>query len=158
VFFEPGPLERVSGPSWAGNRPKTPNRNYNFRSPILNEGKVMLCLFGALASAHEGDPAPEAPDCTRSGLARPRFGLDLASPGPDFIKGPIGASREDNIFYDSLGFWPVFGQTWPQNPSRTTGLVLQCRLHQKSAPQTNSKAISYGNGTDTANRALLKGR
>ncbi len=35
---------------------------------------------------------------------------------------------------------PIFGQTWPQNPPRTTGLVLQCRLHQKSAPQTNSKA------------------
>ena len=30
-----------------------------------------------------------------------------------------------------------FGQTWPPNPSRSTGLVLQCRLHHKSAPQTN---------------------
>ena len=38
---------------------------------------------------------------------------------------------------------PVFGQTWPRNPSRTAGLVLQCRLYQKSAPQTNSKAISW---------------
>ncbi len=36
------------------------------------------------------------------------------------------------------GFRPIFGQTWPQNTSRTTGLVLQCRLHQKSAPQANS--------------------
>ena len=44
---------------------------------------------------------------------------------------------------DLSGFRPIFGQTWPQNPSRTTGLVLQCRLHQKSAPQTNSKAISW---------------
>ncbi len=34
-------------------------------------------------------------------------------------------------------FLPIFGQTWPQNPSRSTGLVLQCRLHHKSAPQTN---------------------
>ena len=42
-----------------------------------------------------------------------------------------------------VGFRPIFGQTWPQNPSRTTGLVLQCRLHQKSARQTNSKAISW---------------
>ena len=41
------------------------------------------------------------------------------------------------------GCRPIFGQTWPQNPFRTTGLVLQCRLHQKSAPQTNSKAISW---------------
>jgi hypothetical protein len=30
--------------------------------------------------------------------------------------------------------------------SRTTGLVLQCRLHQQSAPQTNSKAISWLSG------------
>ncbi len=41
-----------------------------------------------------------------------------------------------------LDVWPIFGQTWPQNLSRTTGLVLQCRLHQKLAPQTNSKSIS----------------
>ena len=40
-------------------------------------------------------------------------------------------------------FLQIFGQTWLQNPSRTTGLVLQCRLHQKSAPQTNSKTISW---------------
>ena len=31
-----------------------------------------------------------------------------------------------------VGFRPIFGQTWPQNLSRSTGLVLQCRLHQKS--------------------------
>ncbi len=41
------------------------------------------------------------------------------------------------------GFRPIFGRTWPQNPSRTTGLVLQCRLHQISAPQSNSKAIPW---------------
>ncbi len=41
------------------------------------------------------------------------------------------------------GFRSMFGQTWPQNHSRTTGLVLQCRLHQTSAQQTNSKAISW---------------
>ena len=34
--------------------------------------------------------------------------------------------------YDFSGFRPIFGQTWPQNHSRTTGLVLQCRLQQKS--------------------------
>ncbi len=28
-----------------------------------------------------------------------------------------------------VGFRSMFGQTWPPNPSRTTGLVLQCRLH-----------------------------
>ena len=33
-------------------------------------------------------------------------------------------------------------QTWPQDPSRSPGLALQFNLHEKSAPQTNSKAIS----------------
>ena len=42
-----------------------------------------------------------------------------------------------------IGFRPIFRQTWPQDPSRSTGLVLQCRLHQKSARQTNSKAIPW---------------
>ena len=46
-------------------------------------------------------------------------------------------------YSDFPGFRQIFGQPWPQNPSRATGLVLQCRLHQKSAPQTNSKAISW---------------
>ena len=41
------------------------------------------------------------------------------------------------------GFRAIFGQTWAPNPSRSTGLVLQCRLHQKSARQSNSKAISW---------------
>ena len=41
------------------------------------------------------------------------------------------------------GFRSIFGQTWPQNPSRTTGLVLQCQLHQQSAPQTTSKPMSW---------------
>ncbi len=42
-----------------------------------------------------------------------------------------------------VGFRPIFGQAWPQNPSRSTGLVLQYRLHQKSTRQTNSNAISW---------------
>ncbi len=37
----------------------------------------------------------------------------------------------------------MFGQTWSQNSSRSTGLVMQCRLHQKSIRQTNSKDISW---------------
>ncbi len=40
-------------------------------------------------------------------------------------------------------FLQIVCQTWPQNLSRTTGLVLQCRLQQKSAPQTNSRAIPW---------------
>ena len=41
-----------------------------------------------------------------------------------------------------VGFPGIFGQTWPQDPSRSPGLALQFNLHEKSAPQTNSKAIS----------------
>ncbi len=41
-----------------------------------------------------------------------------------------------------VGFPVIFGQTWPQDPSRSPGLALQFNLHEKSAPQTNSKAIS----------------
>ncbi len=32
-----------------------------------------------------------------------------------------------------VGFRSIFGKTWLPNPSRTTGLVLQCRSHQKLA-------------------------
>ncbi len=46
-------------------------------------------------------------------------------------------------------FRPIFGQPLPLNPSRTTGLVLQCRLHQKSARQTNSKATTFLRGLCT---------
>jgi hypothetical protein len=41
-----------------------------------------------------------------------------------------------------IGCRPMFGQTLPQNHCKSTGLVLQCRLHQKSAQLTNYKAIS----------------
>jgi hypothetical protein len=45
--------------------------------------------------------------------------------------------------HQGVGFRQIFGHTWPLNLSRTTKLVLQCRLHEKSAPQTNSKAFSW---------------
>ena len=42
----------------------------------------------------------------------------------------------------NLNSWPIVGLIRPQNHSRSTGFVLQFRLHQKSAPQTNYKAVS----------------
>ena len=36
-------------------------------------------------------------------------------------------------------FRPIFCQTWLPNPSRSTGLVLQCRLHHKSAAHGTTK-------------------
>ena len=45
----------------------------------------------------------------------------------------------DLISYYTILYYTILYYT---SPSRTTGLVLQCRLHQKSAPQTNSNTIS----------------
>ncbi len=53
------------------------------------------------------------------------------------------------------GFRPSFGQTWSQSPCRTSGLVLQSRLHQKSAPQNNSKANSRFSIPTRQSAALL---
>ena len=41
-----------------------------------------------------------------------------------------------------LGFWPIYGRTWPRDPPRSTGPAPHINLHKKSAPETNSKAIS----------------
>ena len=57
-----------------------------------------------------------------------------------------------------VGFPWIFGQTWPQDPSRSPGLALQLNLHEKSAPQTNSKAISWRQqipGEGQGNTALI---
>ncbi len=57
-------------------------------------------------------------------------------------RAPLLLSGSLAIRYsDVSGFRPIFCHT-PQNPSRTTGLVLQSSLHQQPAPQTNSNAIS----------------
>ncbi len=53
------------------------------------------------------------------------------APVKDAMRGEISGSV----------FGRCAGQTWPPNPSNKTGLVLQCRLHQKTARQTNSKAF-----------------
>ena len=76
-----------------------------------------------------------------------RIGLSLLRRGPG---NPPGTWESIAYLNDSLailnsdfyGLRTIVCQTWPQNSSRTTGLVLQCRLHHKSAPQTNSNIIS----------------
>ncbi len=45
-------------------------------------------------------------------------------------------------YFEFSGFRLIFGQSLSHNPSITTGLALQFRLQQESAPQTTSKAIS----------------
>ena len=42
-----------------------------------------------------------------------------------------------------VGVLSGFGQILPQKPFGTMGLVLKCKLHQTSAPQTNSNATSW---------------
>ncbi len=44
------------------------------------------------------------------------------------LSGSLAIRNSDFV----AGFRSIFGQTWPQHPSRTTGLILQCRLHQQS--------------------------
>ncbi len=51
----------------------------------------------------------------------------LFSSGFKVLSGSVATGNSD-----FSGFRPIFGKTWPQNLSRTTGLVLQCRLHQQS--------------------------
>ena len=72
--------------------------------------------------------------------------------GPSFLEFAAGTPNINKINVKIKINWvpegmpgisgSVLGQTWPQCPSRTTGLVVQCRLHQKSARQTDSKATS----------------
>ncbi len=64
---------------------------------------------------------------------------------PDYVyifSGPLAVSDSRNLVF-VLFFWLIFGQTWPQNPSRTTGSSCSVDCTKKSARQTNSKAISW---------------
>jgi hypothetical protein len=60
--------------------------------------------------------------------------------GPSyFLSGSFAILNSDF----GVGFLQIFCQTWPQHISRATVLVLQCRLHRISTPQTNSNVISW---------------
>ena len=78
---------------------------------------------------------------------------------PTWLRTTTTPERTANLVDSRVGTWAkgrssarylnqalrasVREQTWPQNLSRTTGLVLQCRLPRRSAPQQSiSKAIS----------------
>ncbi len=90
--------------------------------------------------------------------ADPRGPLTGSTDGPRRDRCPFKALRPAMIFSHTVKcqlsgslatrysfffcFRTIFGQTRPQNPSRTTGLVPQCRLHQQSLPETNSNTIS----------------
>ena len=74
--------------------------------------------------------------------AGPAGVMSQRAPEVNFRPSVVMSGSCANRYSVFSGFRPIFGQPWPPNLSRTTGLVLQCRLHQKSAPQTNSKTIS----------------
>jgi hypothetical protein len=131
---EPRRSRGVLGPSLAENRPKS--------DPEIQNRESAECRCVILSGALWAHCSGASRKCTRpraTAPARCKAGGQLAPP-------PSGAAASVWVPGGSLagicrvGFRPIFGQTWPQNPSRTTGLVLQCRLHQKPAPQTNSKA------------------
>ncbi len=114
-------------------RPDPKNRPTNFRPDCL-QGPQLLSLNRALRGPEEGPK--------RARIGGPTFASAVYS-GVPHTRFPFLGPKLKYIKLKFSGFRPIFGQTWPPNPSRTTGLVLQCRLHQKSAPQTNSKTISW---------------
>ena len=55
----------------------------------------------------------------------------------------LGAHLSKQVNLKSLVFGRFRGQNRPGDPSRSTGLVLQCRLHRKSALETSPRPISW---------------
>ncbi len=73
-FFEPDPLERVSGPSSAGNLPKIKYK-LQFLSPILSEGKIFILALGTARLWRLGREISKTAyiiDCEGCSLAGPR--------------------------------------------------------------------------------------
>jgi hypothetical protein len=149
-FSEPDPFKEILGPSFAGKRPKT-DQHFNLYFSFLLRPLVGIVPVPVPAGRpHLNQTARRC----RQG----RRGQGLVDPCPRswWYGGSPCCRRPWRHPTVSAGYlkavWPeicgsVFGRfsakLSPQNPSRTTGLVLQCRLHQQSAPQTNSKAISW---------------
>ncbi len=108
--------------------------------------EVDLGPFGPRAGP---ESSPNDPDRTTWLAATSIDGRGVGPNAQETVAVGVGALAGSLAVHWQLGiliyvvFGQFFGQTWPQNPSRTTGRVLQCRLHQKSAPQTNSKTISW---------------
>ena len=136
----PDDLELFRGHLW----PKTcrkPAREFQARLPSSTQpgargvGKTFKNVEGFALSRAAGArpdlkkaPPKIRPDC-----------LEVPSPigiGIWVLEGSLAGHLR-------VGVRPNFGQTLPQNLSRKTGLVLQCRLHQKSDRQTNYDAILW---------------
>ncbi len=89
-------------------------------------------------------PATVSAGIRAAGAREARIGPGSSLRGLNIeLWGPKLSGSLATRYSDFSGFRPIFGQTWPPNLSRTTGVVLQCRLHQKSPPQTNSKVMSW---------------
>ncbi len=70
-------------------------------------------------------------------MARPRLSPPIASKSSAWTLGTLGWSLGSGRFR-GVDFRLYFGLTWLRDPFRSTGLVSQHRLHQRSAPHTIS--------------------
>jgi hypothetical protein len=73
-------------------------------------------------------PPPTAPHPSRPWEGKGERGMRVGGRGAT-LSGSLAIRN-----YDVSGFRLIFCQTWPQHPSRKTGLVLQCRLPVPGAP------------------------
>ncbi len=125
----------------------------NDRFPILNKFEIpsqsaaAYVLLGYLPT--DGPPAfqPLQPGIARERSRLRRTGSRLL-PGR-FRQGPANNPNlpslrigDQNLYIFVFGFWPDSGRTWPRDPLQRVGLEKWCRTHPRSAPETNSKAVS----------------
>ncbi len=95
----------------------------------LSECHTVCVRHQQVTPVHAGVPRVPATELAPRGVVSPprRQG---ASQGLRGLYGGVESGRSRK----GVDVWSVFGQTWPRDPSRATGFVLQCRLHQKAAP------------------------
>ena len=87
----------------------------------------------------------------RAGIVPPPRGQETpqVGPGPTRMQVPRPGAKKHLAVHWQLGIliFQVFGRfsvkLGPQTPLERRGSSLQCRLHPNSAPQTNSKTISW---------------
>ena len=114
---------------------------FEFPSKAILRTAAKIEGTGPVPARSRGPRPHRVPVRRASCLARPPRGCYPNSYRPIVATWHILSGSLATRYSDFSGFRTIFGQTSPQNPSRTKGLVLQCRLHQNSAPQTNSKAM-----------------
>ncbi len=150
-----GYLWAFPGPPGASRRPPGPktNRSKKHRNPKelieqwsqrwvdLPDSRHTSKKSHEFCRPHAG-PRNTARGPARRG-ARPRRCSDAHKPQASWRQPhkPLWSKPRRGILcgvwslggHEGVDFWPLFGQTWPRGPSRSTGLASQYRLHRKSA-------------------------